>query len=203
MPAPSAQPSVRHFIVVACTGAALLAAGPRTAFAQLDGPIPPMVVVEGELSFDGHATVGDFTGTTKTVRGAMTGGESVAAVRGWVEAPVKSLETGEGRRDRDLNKSMESDRHPTMRFELTGVAPQRVAAGSAEVRLRGKLTLHGVTRQVVVPARLVRKGGGLGLRTGFPVDLGDYEIGGLTKMMGMLRMQEDIEVRVALTFAPR
>jgi hypothetical protein len=32
------------------------------------------------------------------------------------------------------------------------------------------------------------------------VDLGDYEIGGLTKMLGMLRMQEGIEVHVDLTF---
>jgi hypothetical protein len=32
--------------------------------------------------------------------------------------------------------------------------------------------------------------------------LADYEIGGLTKMLGMLRMEEGIEVHVDLT-APR
>jgi hypothetical protein len=39
------------------------------------------------------------------------------------------------------------------------------------------------------------------LRSDFPFDLGDYEIGGLTKMLGMLRMSEGIEVHVDLTFA--
>jgi polyisoprenoid-binding protein YceI len=162
-----------------------------------------MRVTGGELSFDGHATVGDFTGRTRTVRGEMSGGESLAAVRGWVEAPVSSLETGNGRRDRDLNKSMESDRFPTMRFDLTSVAPERVAGDSATVRLLGKLTLHGVTREVSLPARLVQRNQHLRLRGGFPLDLGDYEVGGLSKMMGMLRMDERIEVVVDLTFARR
>jgi polyisoprenoid-binding protein YceI len=160
-------------------------------------------VVEGALSFDGHATVGDFTGITRTVTGEVSGGESLSAVRGWVEAPVRSLETGDRKRDRDLNKSMESDEHPTMRFELTGVTPEQVAADSAAVTLNGTLRLHGVTREVRIPARLQLDGDHLRLRGDFPVDLGDYEIGGLSKMLGMLRMQEGIEVRVDLTFAPR
>jgi polyisoprenoid-binding protein YceI len=132
----------------------------------------------------------------------MTGGESVEAVRGWVESPVKTLDTGNGKRDKDLNKSMESSKHPTMRFELTGVTPEGAASDSTAVRLDGRLTLHGVTRDVALPARIWREGNALRLRSDFPLDLGDYEIGGLTKMLGMLRMQEGIEVHVDLTFEP-
>lgn len=179
------------------------AARPQTLMGQFEGPIPAMRVVEGSLSFDGHATVGDFTGTTTTVRGETMGAERIDLVRGWVEAPVKSLDTGDRKRDRDLNKSMESDRHPTMRFELTGVTPERVTGDSATARLQGKLTLHGVTRDVVLPARLLLEGARLRVRSEFPVDLGDYEIGGLSKMLGVLRMQEGIEVWVDLLFAPR
>jgi polyisoprenoid-binding protein YceI len=180
----------------------LAAAWPPALFAQLAGPIPPMRVIAGTLSFDGHATPGDFTGSTSAVTGEMTGGESLGAVRGWVEAEVKTLETGNGKRDRDLNKSMESDQHPTMRFDLTGVAAEGVPADSASVRLRGKLTLHGVTREVTLPSSVWKDGESLRVRSDFPVDLGDYEIGGLTKMLGMLRMQEGIEVHVDLTFEP-
>jgi polyisoprenoid-binding protein YceI len=85
---------------------------PASAVAQLDGAIPSMRLASGRLSFDGHATVGDFTGATATVTGEMMGGESLAAVRGWVESPVKTLDTGDRKRDKDLNKSMESDKHP-------------------------------------------------------------------------------------------
>jgi polyisoprenoid-binding protein YceI len=189
--------------MMAASLAALAAATrPLDLAAQLDGAIPSMRLASGKLSFDGHATPGDFTGTTKTVTGEMSGGASLSAVRGWVESPVKTLDTGNGKRDRDLNKSMESDKHPTMRFELTGVTAERTSADSAMVRLAGKLTLHGVTREVILPARVRREGGTLRLRSTFPLDLGDYKIGGLTKMLGMLRMQEGIEVHVDLTFAP-
>lgn len=183
--------------------AALAGAAPRSDLpAQLVGAIPSMQLASGTLSFDGHATVGDFTGTTTTVTGELTGGESLAAVRGWVESPVKTLETGDGKRDKDLNKSMESGKHPAMRFELAGVTPEGGPADTAAVQLRGKLTLHGVTREVTLPGRVWKEGKGLRLRSDFPLDLGDYEIGGLSKMLGMLRMQEGIEVHVDLTFAP-
>jgi len=176
---------------------------PAVLAAQLDGAIPSMRLASGTLSFDGHATVGDFTGTTTTMTGEMAGGDGLAAVRGWVESPVKTLATGDGKRDKDLNKSMESNKHPTMRFELAGVTPTGPPADTAAVTLLGKLTLHGVTRDVTLPGRVWKDGDALRLRSDFPLDLGDYEIGGLTKMLGMLRMQEGIEVHVDLTFAPR
>ncbi len=184
--------------------AALAGAAPRASLAaQLDGAIPSMRLASGTLSFDGHATVGDFTGTTTTVTGEMTGGDSLAAIRGWVESPVKTLDTGDGKRDKDLNKSMESNKYPTMRFDLAGVAPGGAPGDTASVRLQGRLTLHGVTREVTLPGLVDSSGETLRLRSDFPLDLGDYEIGGLTKMLGMLRMQEGIEVHVDLTFAPR
>ena len=37
----------------------------------------------------------------------------------------------------------------------------------------------------------------------FGLDLGDYGIGGLTKMFGLLRMQRAIDVRVDLRFVDR
>jgi polyisoprenoid-binding protein YceI len=98
---------------------------------------------------------------------------------------------------------MESNKHPTMRFELLGVALDGSPADTAAVQMQGKLTLHGVTHEVALPGRVWKDGDALRLRSDFPLDLGDYEIGGLTKLLGMLRMQEGIEVHVDLTFAPR
>src|SRR4051812_45593677 len=98
--------------------------------AQGSGPIPDARVRSGTLSFDGHASVGDFVGTTATVSGQLTGGADLTQVRGWVQAPVKTLKTGNGRRDKDLNKSMESDKYPDIRFELTGITPKGGSADS-------------------------------------------------------------------------
>ena len=172
---------------------------PPPAWAQAARAVPGGTLAQGTLSFDGRASAGDFVGTTSTVTGEMTGGDGLEAVRGWVEAPVANLQTGNGRRDRDLNKSMESDKYPTMRFDLDGVAPGG-AGDSVPVTLKGRLTLHGVEREVELPGSVVFGGGDVRIRSEFPLNLKDYKIGGLTKLMGMLRMYEDIKVHVDLTF---
>src|SRR5215204_3292148 len=63
--------------------------------------IPDGVVRSGTLRFDARATAGNFTGTTTSITGQMKGGER-AQVAGWVEAPVRTLATGNERGDRDL-----------------------------------------------------------------------------------------------------
>jgi polyisoprenoid-binding protein YceI len=162
--------------------------------------VPDGVVREGTLTFDAKATAGDFSGTTRTITGEMTGGE-LNAVRGWVEAPTRSLVTGNGKRDKDLNKSMESDKYPTIRFELDGVAPGTPRGDSLDVVLKGRFTLHGVTREATLPATVLVRPDAVMVRARTPLNLKDYKIGGLTKALGMLRMHEEILVRVELTFA--
>ncbi|MEZ4588451.1 MAG: YceI family protein [Gemmatimonadales bacterium] len=158
-------------------------------------------MVRGTLSFDGRATAGDFVGTTETVSGRMTG-RSLAEVKGFVEAPVNTLLTGNDRRDRDLNKSMESEKHPTLRFDLETVRPLWERGDSAGVVLVGTLTLHGVSRPRELRASLAWEGDQIRLQTTFPVDLEVHEIGGLSKMFGVLKMYPDIDVHVDLVFGP-
>jgi polyisoprenoid-binding protein YceI len=160
------------------------------------------VVTEGRLSFGGRANVGDFTGTTTTLSGALTGGDDITRVRGWVEAPVRTLVTGNGKRDKDLNKSMESDKYPTIRFELSNVSVKSGTGDTTQVDLQGRFLIHGVTRDVVLPATVVRGGDVIGIRADTPLDLKDYNIGGLSKAFGILRMYPDILVHIDVTFAP-
>jgi polyisoprenoid-binding protein YceI len=181
------------------------AAAPLAAQSPVEPVIPDGFVRQGTLSFDGRATVGNFTGTTTTVTGEFHGGR-LGEVRGWVEAPVRTLATGNGKRDRDLNKSMEADKYPTIRFELTGVDGPDARSDSMAVSLHGHFIIHGVTREATVPASLAFGAEGIHMRGQTPLNLKDYKIGGLTKMLGMLKMDEEILVHVDLVFgsaAPR
>jgi polyisoprenoid-binding protein YceI len=163
--------------------------------------IPNGRVDSGTLSFDGRATLGDFTGTTTTITGELVGGAALSAVRGWVEAPVATLKTGNGKRDRDLNKSMESDKYPTIRYELSGVTPNGVRGDTTDVTLAGRFLIHGVTREVEFPAQVIWQGEHIRLQAKTPLNLKDYQIGGLSKMLGVLKMKEEIVVHVDLLFA--
>lgn len=171
-----------------------------TASAQQ--PIPNGSVREGTLSFDAKATAGDFVGTTKTVTGEITGGESLAHVRGWIEAPTGSLRTGNDHRDRDmLTKSLEAEKYPTMRFELTGVSAEAGAADSVPVVLTGNLSIHGESRSVELPGTVVLRDGEARVRTDFPVNVTDYKVGSLSRFLGMFKMDPHILVHVDVTFA--
>ena len=163
-------------------------------------PIPSGPIREGTLSFDGHATAGDFTGTTTTVSGEMTGGVDLASVRGWVEAPVITLVTGNGKRDKDLNKSMESEKYPTIRYDLAAVVPGEVRGDTATVTLDGYFLLHGVKQHAAIPATVLFLPDGIRVRGETPLNLKTYKIGGLSKMLGMLKMHEEIMVHLDLTF---
>jgi len=148
-------------------------------------PVPSATLTEGTLSFDGRATIGDFTGTTATVHGEMTGGDKLSE------------------RDKDLNKSMESDKYPTMRFELTGVTPTAEQGDTVLVDLQGKFWIHGVEREVAIRgAAVALAAGAIRIVGATPMNLKDYRIGGLTKGWGMLRMYEQIVVHFDVTFTP-
>jgi polyisoprenoid-binding protein YceI len=181
----------------------LLAAWLPAAAATLAGQraVPSGTIGAGVLSFDGRATVGDFTGTTSAVTGEMTGGADLSAVRGWVEAPVNTLLTGNSKRDKDLNKSMESGKYPTIRFELTGVVPGATRGDTVDVTLLGTFRIHGVSRADSIPATVILLPDTVRVRGRAPLNLKAYQIGGLSKAMGMLRMHEEIVVHLDLTFA--
>jgi YceI-like protein len=181
--------------------ATVLVFGAVSAKAEAQLPIGSGKVVAGTLSFDGHATVGDFTGTTTTVTGEMTGGPDVSAVRGWVEAPVSTLRTGKDKRDQDMNKSMETAKYPTIRYELLGVTPDSWHGDTAQVTLRGRFLIHGVAKEVDFPGSVAVDQNAVRVRATVPLNLKDYRIGGLSKMLGVLKMHEDIVVHVDVTFA--
>jgi polyisoprenoid-binding protein YceI len=183
---------------VRLTAYLLLAAGaPIPLIAQR--PWPSADVRHATLSFDGKSSLGDFTGTTEDVHGQMIGGTALGDVRGWVEAPVKTLKTANDRRDRDLVKTMDADIYPTIRFELGGVLVDWERGDSAGVVLDGKFIIHGVTRPERVRGTVVRGSDGVHLTASLPMNLHDYKIDRLTRFL-VLKMDPDIEVHVDVVF---
>jgi polyisoprenoid-binding protein YceI len=183
---------IRALLLLCLTATHVVAQAPQPT-------IPDGVVREGKLSFDGRATTGNFTGATTTLTGRLQGGQ-LSQVRGWVEAPVRSLATGNQRRDRDLNKSMESEKYPTIRFELTGVAGAGAASDSVNLVLHGRFIIHGVTRDATVPTSIAFHPEGIRVRGATPLNLKDYKIGGLSKALGILKMEEEIVIHIDLVF---
>lgn len=180
---------------------ALLLAAPG-GMVHAQRAIPNSVTAEGRLGFDGYATPGPWSAWTDSVSGYVTGGANVEEVRGWVEFPAATLDSDNGRRDKDMRKSLETDKYPVIRFDLTGVREEEAFGDSSRVLLQGTFDLHGVQREVTMEAMVGFEGSRIRLWTDFPLNLEDYDIGGLSKMMGMLKMNKKITVHVDVVFEP-
>lgn len=175
--------------------ALFLGAAPAAA----QGSWPDAALRLGTLSFDGKSSLGDFTGTTATVRGELKGAASLNGVKGWVEAPVATLKTGNSRRDRDLVKTMEAAIFPVIRFQLDSVEPEWNRGDSAAVVLGGDFFIHGVTRHERVHATVVRSGTAVRVVATLPMNLHDYRIDNLSRFL-VLKMNPDIVVHIDVTF---
>jgi len=82
--------------------------------------------------------------------------ENLAASRVVVTVQVESIDTNVEARDKDLRSARFFDvaRHPTLTFTSTGITD--VAGGKG--RIKGTLTMHGVSREVVLDAEFLGAG---------------------------------------------
>jgi polyisoprenoid-binding protein YceI len=133
--------------------------------------------VKEQLAFldSPNEAVGRSTAVTGTMRVA---GDTVEAVR--IEADLTRLTSDETRRDNAIrSRGLESERYPTATLELA--EPLRLDATPVEgqeVRGQGKgrLTVHGVTRDVDLDLQGVWSGSTIQVAGQLPVRMSDYRI---------------------------
>lgn len=81
--------------------------------------------------------------------------------------------------------------------EITFVSKRVVAKGNGQFDIVGDLSMHGVTKEVVAPARTVFYEGGLGrFKGGFTVNRRDY---GITYNSTINPIQDNVEVQFEMT----
>ncbi len=104
-----------------------------------------------------HMGFSDYSGRFTGVAGSLAlDPKAPAGARLDVTAPVASVSTTSAKLDDELRGPdwLDAGRFPTVRFRSTRVAPD----GPGRARIEGELTLHGVTRPVVLQARFVGAG---------------------------------------------
>lgn len=164
------------------------------------------VLHAGTLSFDARSTLGRVHGATSYVTGAILGSQDISMIRGWVEAAVATLVTGNAKRDRHLRAALDVDHHPAMHFALRGTTVVAASLGDRDVTtvlLHGALSIRGVTRAVELPATITRNAAITRVTSAFPLDVTAYGIRGLTRFFTLLRVHPIIDVRVNLWFVDR
>jgi polyisoprenoid-binding protein YceI len=98
-------------------------------------------------------------------------------------------------------KYMESEKYPKALFHAN-LEPFDVSkSGNQAVVAKGKLTIHGVTRDVAIPGTIMRDGDTFLMNAKFIVRLADYKIE--IPELFWQRIAEQVEVTVDFTFKPQ
>jgi polyisoprenoid-binding protein YceI len=132
--------------------------------------------VKEELAGIGAKTA---VGRTPNVTGSMTiSGDQVPKAS--FTADLTTLQSDESQRDGTIHhQALESDRFPTATFELTKpITFDKIPADGVKtsVQAEGKLTLHGVTKDVTIPLDATRRGDAIAVTGQLDIPFADYDI---------------------------
>lgn len=163
----------------------------------------------GMLSAFGHSptiAIPDFEGEVKWASGSLQD----ASLRMVVQASSLAVTDDISRSDRsEIERRMndevlQTDGFPEIIYECSQVSSiQKMGEGSFTAVLNGDLTLHGVTLNQAISARLTLKGDTLRAAGEFSIRQSDYEIrpvsaaGGTVKLKDELKLSFDIAARKA------
>lgn len=97
-------------------------------------------------------------------------------------------------------KYVESEQFPKSTFQGKIVGYNAGATGTQQVKAQGKLTIHGVTKDIDVPGTIEAQGSKLLMKSKFMVKVADYNIS--IPQLVFQNIAEEVEVTLDFTFKP-
>jgi polyisoprenoid-binding protein YceI len=162
----------------------------------------------GMLSFFGHSptfNVGDLSGSLVFEGGKVSGLRLTLTIRSESIVLVDRVSDGdrrdiEGTMRRDV---LETGVYPEITYAADGAASESVARGQYRVRINGRLTLHGVTRDHPLDTEMVVFDDGIRLRGGSQLRLSDYRIRPVTALAGTIKLKDELKVSFDVAGLPQ
>src|SRR5574341_882980 len=133
----------------------------------------------GQVRFDAKAFMHDFIGKTSKVTGTirLADPDRLTEVEACVRVDAASLDTGNGTRDDIMRKDhLETTTFPTVDFLLRSLEGTKAQSSGWELVAKGSLSLHGVTREILLPIRARQEGDSVRLIGDIPLKMTDYRI---------------------------
>ncbi|MDH4091701.1 MAG: YceI family protein [Cyclobacteriaceae bacterium] len=156
------------------------------------------VVEKSSVSFYSEAAIEDIYAENTRTPGIFNEASGDIAF----SIPIKAFQFKKSLMQEHFNeKYLESDKYPKSTFQGKVNGFLNTAAGIQSVKATGKLTIHGVTKEVEIPGTIEFDGGKLTMKTKFIVKLEDYNVK-IPQLMWK-NIAEQVEVTVDFTFKPQ
>jgi polyisoprenoid-binding protein YceI len=187
--------------------AALLAVAllPGLVFGQAAARRFVPVPEKSEVSFSAGHPLGDFTGRTSDIGGEFRFNplDLRAGVAGALIVKAGTLKTREPKRDRDMYRVLAVDRYPDIRFTVEKVDasfPSIADRSDVLLTITGTMSIRGVDRTMVFPARARVRDNKLWVRGETDLKLADFGIKPPSRYF--FTMKDAVFVGFDVTLAP-
>ncbi|HEY0378943.1 MAG TPA: YceI family protein [Pyrinomonadaceae bacterium] len=161
----------------------------------------------GLLWFKGHdhfIKVGDFSGEVQLTLSLIAPASLELRVRADSLEETRDVFTPQqkGIINKELREIvLETSKYPEIAFKSTEVTG-RLNGGQYEAKIGGDLTLHGVTRHIVIPAQVSADVGGLRARGEFTIKRGDYNVKATSALKGTIRVRDKLKFTFDIVARP-
>lgn len=197
---------LKQIVTLRVPGAVLAAAVAVTTVISL-GAQTPLTLRDARITITGTSNVHDWTAATTTLRvtkaslePAAPGGSfwDRALAPGGVTAfevtiPAATLASDKDGITKNMHKALKVTEHASMVFRLTALEP---AGTPGAVRARGTLRLAGVEKPIVMTLQTTRQGDRLAISGAVDLLMTDYGIEPPKAMLGMLKTDPKVTVRI-------
>jgi polyisoprenoid-binding protein YceI len=181
----------RRFAVLALlTTASISAVGQQRTF-QLD---PGKTTVNFTLDAALHTVHGTF----RIKPSALQLDSASSQVSGEIFVDARSGETGNGMRDRKMHKDvLESESYPDISFRPDRIEGSVANTGKSSVKVHGMFRIHGVDREITVPAEVEMSGGQWTANVHFTIPYARWGLRNPSTLF--LRVSDSVEIDLAAT----
>lgn len=196
---------MRPVTVVVCIAVAIAAASAMTLTAAETAPVR---IASAKVTITGTTNVHGYTAATSTVKltsvklGAFDGDlfalvQKPSLVESFeIVIPAASLKSPKDGIDKNMHKALKVGTFAEITYRVKSM--EKTAAG---LRALGSLTIAGVTKDVALDLTAGRSGSNLSVVGEIPLVMTDYGVTPPKAMMGMMRTDPKITIRIELVLA--
>jgi len=153
------------------------------------------------FAHDHKIEIGGFSGTASFVPGSLSTGTLEMTVRA---DSLKLLEENNLGARQAIESALREDvleasKFPEITFKTRVTKATRRGDGTYDVRLTGELRLHGVRKQVTIPARVSLEGGALHAIGTFEINQTDYDITPFSFVSGTVTIKDTVVLSFDIT----
>ncbi|GDX50110.1 hypothetical protein LBMAG26_09690 [Bacteroidota bacterium] len=153
----------------------------------------------GNISFKSKTAIEEFTATNAQVEAAIAPAKNQIQFR----VPVNGFQFKSGLMQKHFQENyMETSQFQYSNFvgKISNIAAVNFTKdGEYPVESVGKLTMHGVTKDITVPGKVIVKGGNVVLKANFKINCSDYQI--KIPKASMASVSNDIDIAVDCALA--